>query len=135
MPSRASCSHSLALQSLKHHILEASTLLAGCSKHFRCEGRKSRFRGYYLAQENEDEGTSRTLTQPGNKGKAHFTANSCLIEKLRLVACQLFHLVCRVIQRERERWHKDLRVERDWSSKCVIYLGGVINQTNQIVRP
>ena len=36
-------------------------------------------------------------------------------------------------QRERERWQPRFKEERDCSSKCVIYLGGVINQTNQIV--
>ena len=36
-------------------------------------------------------------------------------------------------QRERERWLTRFKEERDCSSKCVVYLGGVINRTNQIV--
>ena len=36
-------------------------------------------------------------------------------------------------QRERERWLTGFKEERDCSSKCVIYLGGVITRTNQIV--
>ena len=90
--------------------------------------------GFASTAANADDAAAAAASDTARRGERTKPTDQTPARRTeRFLGWVAFTFRARVDAREREHWQLRFKEEWDCSSKCVRLLGGVINQTNQIV--